>query len=144
MSYYNNHAAEIDTLAAVTQLEGSDLTKESAEAIVNLLNQTLVSVTGKLASKADLQATEATLKGDIGDLKGQIGGLEGRIGSLEGKLEGQIGGLKVDIAGLEGKLEGQIKEFETSMYKFLTFFGIGVIGVVVALLAYMSSVLPSV
>ena len=126
MSYYNNHAAEIDTLAAVTQLEGSDLTKESAEAIVNLLNQTLVSVTGKLASKADLQTTEATLKGDIGGLKGQIGGLKG------------------DIAGLEGKLEGQIKKFETSMYKFLTFFGIGVIGVVVALLAYMSSVLPSV
>ena len=140
MSYYNNHAAEIDTLAAVTQLEGSDLTKESAEAIVNLLNQTLVSVTGKLASKADLQTTEATLKGDIGDLKGQIGDLKGQVGSLEG----QIGGLKVDIAGLEGKLEGQIKKFETSMYKFLTFFGIGVIGVVVALLAYMSSVLPSV
>ena len=71
----------IDTYEAVKQLEASGLTEEQAGALVKVINST----SGKLATKADLEALQAATKADLTALelrliKWFVGGQAATIG----------------------------------------------------------------
>ena len=138
-------AVVIDTARAREMLEASGMDKNSARAVVDVVNDAF---THTAVTNRDLREAKLEIQADISEVKGD---LEAKIGEVKGDLEAKIGEVKGEIIAAEGRLEGKIAGVKAelqvaiaeSVNKTARFIAL-LLGIALALAALWSAFVPAI